>query len=131
MSEHSLPILFLDENWAVRRAICALLEHHGFAVDCLDSAEAAITFLSKRSYAVVIIEVTLAQWGEASLIAHVGKNYADLLPRVVAVTADDPELLRPLLMEMGVCHLLTKPIHDHELLRAVQECLQVNPVAVH
>jgi DNA-binding response OmpR family regulator len=119
-------VLLCEPNAAIATAVRVVLEQNAFAVDVIhESNEMRSRDLS--IYAALVIDVHREPRRGFDTIEWLYRDRSDLLPRVVIITADDPDAVREAFDTSGVCEVVIKPVNANDILRAVQECLEKSP----
>jgi DNA-binding response OmpR family regulator len=123
-------LLLVEPSETAALAIRGLLEQNGFVVEVVASATEARE-RDLASYALLVIDVHRREQDGLRFVHSLHRTHPHFLGRVVIISADDHSELTRELAEIGVCDIVPKPIDAQEILRAVFECLEKTPAAVH
>lgn len=108
----------------VARAIASMLERHQFVVSRAEDPLHAVDRLQTEHFDVMIVEIRAASDdGGLRFLRHVNDATPHLTPRIVVISNDPSADVRRELEAIGVCDILLKPVHETEILSAIQECL--------
>ena len=125
-------ILFLATTPDVSRAIAAMLESNDFRVMRPDESRHAASLLAGEQVDLLVVEVKAAHDDDGlRLLRHVHGTAPHLGNRIVAISADPPEHVQRELDAIGICEIVLKPVHEAEILAAVNDCLDRSPATVH
>lgn len=118
-------LLLIEPSDTVAAPIRALLEQNDYLVEVLPTvAEARGGDLTR--FALLVVDVRRADQEGLEFVQWLHREESHLVGRVVVISAD--EGVEDELIALGVCDLLPKPVNAQEILRAIFECLQKNPV---
>lgn len=124
MSSNELyRLLLVEPSETTAVPIRALLEQNAFVVDRIDSTSEART-RDLSGYAAIIVDV---KRDDLEFVQWLHQTQSHLTGRVVVISADDHQALAEELEHLDVCDIVPKPINAQEILRAVFECLEMNP----
>ena len=127
----SARILFLATTPDVSRAIGAMLETNRFHVTLTDEPTHAASRVADEHFDVLVVEVKASPEDEGlRFLRHVNDTAPHLGTRIVAISGDPPEHVRRELDAIGICEIVLKPVHEDEILAAVNECLDRTPATV-
>jgi len=125
-------ILFLATTPEVSRAIGAMLETNDFHVTRSDEPSHAASRLAAEHFDLLVVEVKASPDDEGlRFLRHVSGTAPHLGPRIVAISGDPTHHVRRELDAIGICEIVLKPVHEDEILAAVNECLDRTPATVH
>lgn len=122
---HRLLLIEPSETTAI--PIRALLEQNGFTVDVVHGIAEAREL---SSYALLVVDVRRGDHDGLRFVQRLHREKSHLVGRIVVISADDGDALAEELSAVDVCDIVPKPVNAEEILRAVFECLEKNPVAV-
>ena len=118
-------ILVVDDDRTTLNLIRLQLESAGYAVDTARDGEAGLARLSRRRYALVLLDVWMPGLGGIEVLGRI--RSVPHPPRVVVMTADDaPATVLKAIRERAFRYV-TKPIEPAELLALVSEVLASAP----
>ena len=88
--------------------------------------------LATDHFDVVVDDEVKATAGDPGLrfIHHVNTSTPHVTARIVVISSDPPPSVQRELDGLGVCGVLLKPVHQTEILQAVEECLDRTPAAI-
>jgi two-component system, OmpR family, KDP operon response regulator KdpE len=131
MSPEHNSILLVDDEPALRRALCTSLAATGFAVEEASTGEQAIELFSRIPCGLVLLDINMPGMDGVETcrrLRHLGAESG-----IVMVTVRDSEDDHVRALEAGADDYVTKPYRFRELLarlRAVSRRLQPKPPAV-
>lgn len=118
-------LLLIEPSETVAAPIRALLEQNDFTVEVVPTiAEARAGDLTR--FALLVVDVRRADRDGLGFVQWLHREESHMVGRVVVISADDG--VEDELIALGVCDLVPKPVNAQEILRAVFECLEKNPV---
>jgi len=124
-------ILFVENTPDVARAVASMLERHQFVVTRADDPLHAAQRLLSEHFDVMIVEIRAASDdGGLRFLRHVSEASPHLTPRIVVISNDATADVRRELEAIAVCDILLEPVHETEILNAIQECLDRTPATV-
>jgi len=109
----SLHVLVVDDDDAVRKACCDVVERRGFAVMGSGSVAAARTILKHQKIDLLLLDLKLPDGGGLALLEQVKILYPDT--SVVVMTAFATVVSAVEAMRIGAADYLTKPFALEEL----------------
>lgn len=118
----SLPILLVDDDAAVRRALGALLKSFGYVVQTVESGEAALAELTRTRYALVLCDVRMPGLDGVEVVRVALDVDPDLA--IVMVTAAHDAGTATAALTAGAWDYLMKPVEPSTLRAAVQRALR-------
>lgn len=125
-------ILFVESTPDIGRAIAAMLERHEFTVSRSDDHDEAARRATSELFHVVVVEVKAVAEDEGlRFLREVNASAGHLMQRVVVISHDPPPAVRRELDAIGVCDIVSRPVHEEEILAAVRECLDRTPPLLH
>ncbi|HEY2322384.1 MAG TPA: response regulator [Thermoanaerobaculia bacterium] len=125
-------ILFLATTLEVSHAIAAMLDSNDFDVTRTDDSRHAAALLRANHFDLLVVEVKTARDDEGlGLLRHVKGTAPQLGGRIVAISGDPTAHVQRELDAIGICEIVLKPVHEDDILAAVNECLDRTPATVH
>jgi len=125
-------ILFLATTPDVSRAIAAMLESNDFHVTRGDESQHGAALLGAGHFDLLVVEVKASPDDEGlRFLRHVKAAAPQLGGRIVAISGDPTEHVQRELDAIGICEIVLKPVHEDDILAAVNECLDRTPATVH
>ena len=119
MSEHSLPILVVEDDPSLREAIGDTLELAGRPYVAVDGGEAALRVLSEKAFSIVVSDVRMMPMDGITLLKEI-RARLPLLP-VVLMTAYAEVEKAVDAMRSGACDFLLKPFEPKALLAHINK----------
>jgi CheY-like chemotaxis protein len=125
-------ILLVEGTPDVARAVASMLETNRFEVVRVDDDRRAVERIATDHFDVLVVEVrATTDDGGLRFLRHVKAAVPHLTPRIVVISNDPPPSVQRDLDAIGVCDILLKPVHETEILNAIEECLDRTPATVH
>jgi DNA-binding NtrC family response regulator len=120
-------ILMIEPSDSVAAAVTALLEQHELTVERLTTISEVRTRDLDR-YGVIVVDVRVEDGEAVSFLESVYRHQSHLTSRIVVVSVDGEPELRIVLEAVDICDIVPKPVNADDIVRAVLECLEPNPV---
>jgi len=125
-------ILFLATSPDVSRAIAAMLESNNFDVTRSDESRHGASLLGDGHFDLLVVEVKASREDEGlRFLRHVKGTSPQLGGRIVAISGDPTLHVQRELDAIGICEIVLKPVHEDDILAAVNDCLDRTPATVH
>ena len=125
-------ILFVESTSDVGSAVSSVLETNHFHVTRTDDDRRAAERLTTDQYDVLVVEVKAAADDPGlRFLHHVHTSTPHLAARIVVISSDPPPSIQREFDVLGVCGVILKPVHQTEILQAVEECLDRTSTAIH
>ncbi len=121
-------ILVVDDEESIREFLDIMLKKEGYEVSLADNGEAAIEFLKKRSFDMVISDMQMPKVTGIELLRHVKDNYPDLLFMMITAFGTTETAVEA--MKMGAYDYLTKPFKIDEVRILIQNALRSKSLEV-
>lgn len=121
----SANILVVDDQAQNRRLLQDLLTIKGYAVNAVESGEAALEAIAAGGVDLVLLDVMMPGMDGFAVLAAIRGNPASAHLPVVLCTSLDPDRERVRGLEAGADDFLQKPINHAELLARVRSLLRV------
>jgi CheY-like chemotaxis protein len=118
--------LVVDDNDAVRDAMCRLLKHHGMAVDHADSGLTALEQLKDQHYDVMLVDVEMPDMGGLEL-AETLRQMNQLNLKIIGVSAGAVGDDRQACLNAGMDDHLAKPFKVDHMLDKIRQHLGREP----
>jgi putative two-component system response regulator len=121
-SERALPLLVVDDDDAVCRALSKLLTSFGYVVRTADSGEAALAELTRTRFALVLCDVRMPGLDGVEVV----RVALDVDPGlgILMVTAAGDAATATAALTAGAWDYLMKPVESQTLRAAVQRALR-------
>jgi DNA-binding response OmpR family regulator len=115
-----MNVLLVDDDPGVRKAHGAMLEHAGFQVTAVSSAQEAAAAIEKTAFAALVVDVILPRVEGTKFFDDLATAHPELAHRVLFVTGwtGDPKVQQ--LLEYTGRPALTKPVEGTALIAAVR-----------
>lgn len=110
-------VLIVDDDADVARAFARILTRAGYATAVASNGRAALRYIEKDAFDVVVSDVSMPEMGGLELLTEVFRR--DPYLPVILITGGVSLSNTLTLRECGPCQCLTKPIMPDELVRAV------------
>ena len=125
-------LLFVESTPEIARAVAAMLDRHEFEVLRADHHRRAAERLQKERFDLLLVEIKAAA-GDPGLefLRHIRDAAPHYSQRIVVISNDPPPSLQSELDAVGICDMVSKPIHEEEILQAIRDCLDRSPALVH
>lgn len=114
--------LVVDDNDAVRDAMCRLLKHNGMAVDHADSGLTALEKLKDQHYDVMLVDVEMPDMGGLEL-AETLRQMNQLNLKIIGVSAGAVGDDRQACLNAGMNDHLAKPFKVDHMLNKIRQHL--------
>jgi DNA-binding NtrC family response regulator len=121
MNEKNPFVFVVDDDAAMRDSLQDLLGSAGFNVETFASAQEFLTSQRPDGPACLVLDVQLPGLSGLDLQKELTKNNVDLPIIFVTGHGDIPMSVRA--MKAGAIEFLTKPLHDQDLLNAVEQAM--------
>jgi len=115
-------VLVVEDNDAVRDAMCRLLKHHGMAVDHADSGLTALEKLKDQHYDVMLVDVEMPDMGGIEL-AETLRQMNQLNLKIIGVSAGAVGDDRQACLNAGMNDHLAKPFKVDHMLDKIRQHL--------
>ena len=115
-------VLVVEDNDAVRDAMCRLLKHHGMAVDHADSGLTALEKLKDQHYDVMLVDVEMPDMGGIEL-AETLRQMNQLNLKIIGVSAGAVGDDRQACLNAGMDDHLAKPFKVDHMLDKIRQHL--------
>lgn len=119
MSEHSLPILVVEDDASLREAIGDTLELAGRAYVAVDGGEAALRVLSEQAFSIVVSDVRMMPMDGITLLKEIRARLPHLPVVLMTAYAEVDKAVDA--MRSGACDFLLKPFEPKALLAHINK----------
>ncbi|HMX69873.1 MAG TPA: response regulator, partial [Accumulibacter sp.] len=116
--EHEMPILVVEDDAALREAICDTLELAGQTVLAACGGNAALDVLERRAVALVLSDVRMVPVDGITLLKEIRRRQPHLPVVLMTAFADVDRAVEA--MRAGACDFLLKPFEPPALLEHVR-----------
>jgi len=115
-------VLIVEDDFALRSALCASLEVSGYAVKTCDSAESAIALLNKNNTAELLItDIQMGDLSGIDLLKYIRKNNSALPVILMTAYGDVSDAVEA--MKLGACDYIQKPFEPEKLVEIIESYL--------
>jgi DNA-binding NtrC family response regulator len=118
----ALPVLVVDDEKNMRASLATVLSDEGYAVQAVESAEAALVSLTREEFLMVITDARLGGISGYEFLTRLRRQWPDL--PVLMITAYATPKLAVDAIKAGAMDYLSKPFAPEELLHAVSRCAE-------
>ena len=119
MSEHSLPILVVEDDASLREAIGDTLELAGRPYVAVDGGEAALKVLAEKAFSIVVSDVRMMPMDGITLLKEVRQRLPHLPVVLMTAYAEVDKAVDA--MRSGACDFLLKPFEPAALLAHINK----------
>ena len=116
-----LPIFLVDDDAAVRDALCLYLEGTGFVVRTFDSAEAFLGRIDGMGRGVLVLDRRMTGMSGLELQAELKARSLEMPTIFITGHGDVPMSVRA--MKEGATDFLEKPFRNSDLLTSIEQVL--------
>jgi FixJ family two-component response regulator len=116
-----LPIFLVDDDAAVRDALCLYLEGTGFAVRTFDSAEAFLGEIDAMDRGVLVLDQRMTGMSGLELQSELKVRGMEMPTIFITGHGDVPMSVRA--MKEGAMDFLEKPFRNSDLLASIEQVL--------
>ena len=120
-----MRLLVIEDNARLASLIANLLREHGFAVDSVDTVEAALAALETASYDLILLDLSLPGGDGADILKTIRRRGQGTPVLVATARADVTQRVQTL--NQGADDYLVKPFSLEELLARVRALLRRPP----
>jgi FixJ family two-component response regulator len=126
MSSGGQRVYVVDDDEAMRDSLVWLLESQGFPVDVYPSAESFLEAYREAMRGCLVLDVRMPGMSGLELYERLGAR-GSTLP-VVFVTGHGDVPMAVSALKKGAVDFIEKPFSDREMLRLVEQCLDMDRV---
>ena len=119
MSEHSLPILVVEDDPSLREAIGDTLELAGRSYVAVDGGEAALRVLDEQAFSIVVSDVRMMPMDGITLLKEIRARLPHLPVVLMTAYAEVEKAVDA--MRSGACDFLLKPFEPKALLAHINK----------
>ena len=124
MSPHrsaSPRVLVADDDPAIRKLVCTIVQREGLEVDCAEDGTAAIELLEQHDYALILLDLMMPRTDGFGVIRHLRSHARGRKPIVLVVTAYDDQRFKTADPDI-VSGVLHKPFEVADLGNILRLC---------
>ncbi len=122
---HPLRILIAEDNVVNQKVAIHLLQRMGYRADVVANGLEAIAAVAQQTYDLILMDMQMPEMDglEATRNIYLGHLRGEIAqrPRIVAMTANAMQGDREICIAAGMDDYISKPIHNSELARVLQE----------
>lgn len=123
MAKPEKSILIIDDDKYIQQVFTRILKKQGYNVDCAETGQEAIEKLQNQKYDIALIDVKLPDTNGTDLISKIHAMHPEIIK--IAITGfpslDDATKL----VDQGASAYLVKPVKTEELIRVIEEKLNM------
>lgn len=121
-----MRVLLVEDDNAIVSALSDVLSSEGYAVTSFATQDEACEALTRETFAIALLDITLAQ-GNGFAVCAAAREAAPEMP-VIFLTASDDEYSTVAGLDMGAVDYIAKPFRTRELLSRMRVALRrMNP----
>lgn len=121
-----MRVLLVEDDNAIVSALSDVLSAEGYAVTSFATQDEACEALTRETFAIALLDITLAQ-GNGFAVCAAAREAAPEMP-VIFLTASDDEYSTVAGLDMGAVDYIAKPFRTRELLSRMRVALRrMNP----
>lgn len=113
-----MRLLLAEDEKALSRALTAILERSGYAVDAVFDGQSALDYLNSENYDGVILDVMMPKMDGFTVLKTL-RQAGNLVP-ILLLTAKSEIDDKVQGLDLGANDYLTKPFHSRELLARIR-----------
>lgn len=117
-----MNILLVEDDASIVSALTDLLHSEGFSVQACATQDAACEALSRMTFDIALLDVTLPQ-GNGFAVCAAAREAAPEMP-VIFLTASDDEYSTVAGLDMGAVDYIAKPFRARELVSRIRSALR-------
>lgn len=104
-------ILLVDDDEISSKILQKRLERQGFSVHFVQSGQACLDYLSKKTDCVVLLDITMPEMDGKEVLRKIRQEYSSFEVPVIMLTANKQVALTVECLDLGANDYLTKPVH--------------------
>lgn len=121
-----MRVLLVEDDNAIVSSLSDVLSSEGYAVTSFATQDEACEALTRETFAIALLDITLAQ-GNGFAVCAAAREAAPEMP-VIFLTASDDEYSTVAGLDMGAVDYIAKPFRTRELLSRMRVALRrMNP----
>jgi len=120
-------ILIVDDEINIGLILSKFLVRNGFEVNTATSGAAALDYLSKESYNLVLCDFRLEDTDGREILRKIKLNYPET--SVIIITGYSDIKLAVELIKMGAFDYITKPLYPDEILNTIHKAIDAQKIA--
>ncbi len=117
-----LNILLAEDNPVNRMTALIILKKLGYRADTANNGHEVLLALEDHPYDLVLMDIQMPEMDGIEATKVIRKRWPQG-PKIIVVTAFDPEICRDLCYEVGADDFLNKPVKPEELDAAIERSM--------
>lgn len=114
-----LSILLAEDNPVNQMTALIILKNLGYRADTANNGQEVLLALEDHPYDLVLMDIQMPEMDGIEATKIIRKRWPQG-PKIIVVTAFDPEICRDLCYEVGADDFLNKPVKPEELDAAIE-----------
>ncbi len=120
---HDLPILLVDDEAEVLKALRRTVEHEGWTAVCAEGPDEALAAIEHQEFAVVVSDYRMPKMDGVQLLVHVRARWPQTERLLLTAFADESALERGI-NEAGISRFMRKPWKREVLVTILGQALE-------
>ncbi len=116
-------VLVVEDDPAIRRLVTMVLKRHGYRMEAACDGLEAVLKLGVCDYDVIVLDLMMPNLDGFTFLETIARNQPERLRKVIVTSAASPAVIRERMAD-GPFQMLPKPFDIHELVNAVQSCIE-------
>ena len=129
--EHPLRILLAEDNVINQKVAQHIFQRMGYRADVAANGLEVLAAIAQQTYDLIFMDMQMPEMDglEATkqIYQRLESGQLPTRPRIVAMTANAMQGDREICLTAGMDDYISKPIHNNDLVRVLQECPSVAP----
>jgi YesN/AraC family two-component response regulator len=120
-------VLVVDDDEGIRLSLCAILERHGFEVECAADVSSALKLISSQKFDVLLSDLHMPGAGDGlTVISAMRHANPDAVTLLLSSFPEMSAAANAILMQTD--EILVKPMHVKDLIEAITQRLAKGPL---
>ncbi|HEV2646556.1 MAG TPA: response regulator [Acidobacteriaceae bacterium] len=120
-------VLVVDDNEAVRVSLCAILQQHGFEVECAADVSSALHFINTQKFDVLLSDLHMPGAGDGlTVVSAMRHKNPEAVTLLLSAFPEMSAAANAILMQTD--EILVKPMNVPDLIEAITERLAKGPL---
>jgi signal transduction histidine kinase/ActR/RegA family two-component response regulator len=116
-------ILVVDDELAIREMIRDALEQHKHVVDVVESGQAALDAIKKKTYDVILSDMKMPEMDGQELFSRISSDHPELVPRIIFTSGDTVSVETRSFFERSGRPYILKPFKITDLTDSVERLI--------
>ena len=129
--DHPLRILLAEDNVINQKVAQHIFQRMGYRADVAANGLEVLAAIAQQTYDLIFMDMQMPEMDglEATkqIYQRLESGQLPIRPRIVAMTANAMQGDREICLNAGMDDYISKPIHNNDLVRVLQECPSVAP----